>query len=180
MRRSKTSGKIRGFSGINQTAQSQKSAAISVLFGGSALPKLKSENFDVRQEKEKALLWIQSESKKYNCSVLKKNLSEQIDEAVTSMKNEQAELVKDDCRHQKQLNKLTEMHSEFVKENGNNNFVDGCDHMTFLRNFDRSRINFKEEKNQSLHQKKEELQKQAIHLKLKKDQIEILQKSIES
>jgi len=65
-RRSTVTGLLRG-----QREGSIDPEHLSFLFGGSAKPKLATVKVNVHKEKEKSILWIKHEQKKYNLGQLK-------------------------------------------------------------------------------------------------------------
>ena len=85
---------------------------LSFLFGGSAKPKLANEKVDVRKEKEKALAWTIQEQKKYDLDQLKHDLDNQIQTTVNNIKKEQKDMLQDETRQVRRLDKIEQMHTD--------------------------------------------------------------------
>ena len=79
---------------------------LSFLFGGSAKPKLATEKVNILKEKEKAMVWIKDEQKKYDLEVLMQDLTSQIQTTVYNIRKEQKDIVNDEKRQVARLDKI--------------------------------------------------------------------------
>jgi hypothetical protein len=59
-------GKIRGLSQVRRMTSGSKKEDIAIMLGNSQTPKPRTREHNVRKEKEEALLYIRTETKKYD------------------------------------------------------------------------------------------------------------------